>query len=250
MHQNSPEWVVTNTVPTLAPKVVHVWRVNLQSDAGKILLFWKTLSGDEKVRANKFHFEALRNQYIICRGTLRKLLGQYLRQKPESIQFDYTAYGKPILRPSNFLQFNVSHSAGVGLIAFTLDASIGVDVEVIKNEINIKKLTRRFFSKNEAQYILDLAETDQHRSFFKCWTRKEAFIKGHGQGLSLPLDQFEVSISDELPVNLEAVQWDPKSASDWSLRSFNVGSDKLGAIAVEAQIEMVHLFESHGLSQS
>lgn len=245
MHQNSPVWKAVKTTPVLIPKVVHLYQLDLQSKGEELSSFWKTLSADEQHRANQFHFEVLRNQYITCRGTLRKLLGYYLRQSPESLRFSYSEYGKPILETSSSLQFNVSHTADIGLIAFTLDADLGVDIEAIKKGIEVKKLTQRFFSKNEAQYILDLPTANQDRAFFKCWTRKEAFIKGHGQGLSLPLDQFEVSISDQIPTALRVVQWDPASVNSWSLRSFNVGSDKLGAIAVKSAIDALHYFNAN-----
>ncbi len=220
-----------STFPVLEKQEAHLWCANLESSGLPLAQFWTYLSKEEKDRSNLFRFEKDRISYITARGTLRKLLAGYLKISPSFIQFTYSSFGKPSLAQENqSLQFNISHSGGMGLFGFVKEAEIGVDIEQVKKEIEVAKLADRFFSKEEAKTILQLAPKDQLNSFFKCWTRKEAFIKGHGQGMSLPLDQFEVSILDGEQVALRRVAWDDHEAKEWDFVSFDVKQNFVGAL--------------------
>ena len=227
-------WKTSNQTLPLRSNEVHIWSADLSSDSSQIEHYWQLLSLDEKDRANRFKLKKLRTYYITTRGILRKLIASYLGITPESFEFQYNDYGKPSLKMDTPLQFNLSHSAGIGVFAFTLDAVIGVDVELVKTDFEIKKLTTRFFSKNESQIILSLPEALQYKVFFNCWTRKESFIKGHGEGLSLPLDQFEVSVLDEIPVELRAIYWNMEEVKEWFLASFEIKKNVIGAYAVKS----------------
>jgi len=242
-HLNRP-WASVKQVPVLKRKETHVWRASLEASSAQLEQYWKTLSEDEKERSSRFKFEQGCDQYISGRGMLRSFLGSYLSVKPATIQFNYNAYGKPLLSKNEALQFNLSHSAGVVLYAFTLGASIGVDIELIKTNINVSKLAARFFAKKESTFIQSLPEAKQHEAFFKCWTRKESFIKAHGKGLSMPLDQFEVSIRDSDVVAIRSIEWNQAEVKEWSMRSFWVGDDKVGAVVVRSGIDEISLLES------
>jgi 4'-phosphopantetheinyl transferase len=169
---------------------------------------------------------------------LRQLLSQYLGTKPEQLRLSYGAYGKPALNgehKDSRLRFNMSHSHEVALFAFAEDRELGVDVEHIRTDFASEEVARRFFSRREVETFNALPRHDQVAAFFKCWTRKEAFIKVIGKGLSQPLDKFDVTLG--LPAALLWVSGD--DASRWSLYDLEVGGDYAGALAVEGQVSRI-----------
>ena len=176
----------------------------------------------------------------MARAFLRKLLGRYLAIAPAELRFAYSEYGKPQLAPdleSNLaqqLKFNLAHSGGLALYAFTNVGEIGVDLEHIRPEFTGDDIARRFFSATEVACLDQLPATARHEAFFNCWTRKEAFIKAKGMGLSLALDQFDVTLSPNEPAALLCTRWDQNEAERWSLKAIDVGPGFVGAVAVEA----------------
>lgn len=197
---------------------------------------------DELARAERFAYEKDRCTYIHTRGTLRKLLGQYLQMKPESFSFEYSAYGKPFL-PSNgkpdMVSFNVSHSGGYALLAFTHQAAIGVDLEAKDHYADTEVLAQHYFSPSERDQLLNLLIDEQVSAFYRTWTRKEAFLKAHGEGLGLPLDGFSVTVAPDEPTKLERIDWAPGTEEDWSLISFTVARDLPGAVVVEGKVRLI-----------
>ncbi len=239
---SSDLWTTIKKSNNLEAGIVHIWKAELDADSNEIDAFWPTLSEVEKKRADRFYFQKDRTHFIKARGILRHLLSRYLSLDPKALIFDYNKFGKPYLKNST-LHFNVSHSNGLGLFAFTQNALIGVDLEKIKKQIDFETITSRFFSQNEANLILSLDLNDRTESFYKCWTRKEAFIKAHGEGLSIPLDQFEVSILDSEDVQLKIVRWNPKAIEDWSMISFEPDKEWLGALVVKSPIQQVNFYK-------
>ena len=226
---------------SLATGEVHVWRVGLEQPEQLLEKFRGTLEEHEHDRASRFHFEKHRRHFIASRGVLRQLLSEYLDTKPEALRFAYGAYGKPSLSGEyehSRLRFNMSHSHEVALFAFSEDRELGVDVEHIRVDFASDEIARRFFSPREVEMFNALPERHQVTGFFKCWTRKEAFIKAIGLGLSQPLDQFDVTLVPEEPAALLWVSGD--DASRWSLYDLEVGGDYAGALAVEGQVSKLH----------
>ena len=213
---------------------VHVWRALLEQPQGLLTSWWNTLAKDERERAGRFHFDRDRHQYIAGRGILREILGQYLNEKPGSLRFSYTYYGKPSLKgdPAEIC-FNLSHAAGVGLFAFGIRREVGVDIEKILPDIEYRQIASRFSSKNESAALLALPENQQRQAFFLCWTRKEAYIKGIGEGLSLPLHSFDVSLAPGRPAVLIAVRGDEQEAGRWNLKALQPGPDFEAALVAE-----------------
>ncbi len=230
-------------MPTLLNDEIHVWKANLTISVSQRAFFWRFLSEDEQVKAKRFYFEKDRFNYIAGRGILRSLIGIYTQQKPNEIQFSYTEFGKPSLSNNTQLCFNVSHSGNTILLAFTQKNSIGVDIEKINDTIDFQTIAKRFFSKKEAQIVLNLPHKERTIAFYKCWTRKEAFIKGHGQGLGLPLDQFEVSILDKKPVVLHSIQWAPETVKNWHLYSFEPDEENMAALIIKEKKKNLLFFE-------
>jgi 4'-phosphopantetheinyl transferase len=198
--------------------------------------FAQLLSDDEHVRANRFHFETDRQHFIVARGYLRILISRYQGIPPADIQFSYGVYGKPDLVTSTPqlgpFNFNLAHSGGLALYAFTRVGEVGVDVELIRSEFTGADIAERFFSPAECACLNELSPELRPEAFFNCWTRKEAFIKAIGIGLSLPLNEFDVTLSPAEPAELLRTRWDESEAARWSLKAIDVGSNYAAAVAV------------------
>ena len=215
---------------------VHVWRAPLEAPVSTVEDLSGMLCDDERRRADGFRFRRDRDRYIMGRATLRRLLGRYLNADPRQLRFRYGAHDKPALAPEcggDTHRFNVSHSHGLGLIALTRDREVGVDLEWMRPEVAIEELARRFFSPAEVAALFALPASEREEAFFACWTRKEAYIKARGEGLAIPLDQFDVSLGRGKPPAILSTRWDPGDASRWTLRSLHPGSGFAGAVAVE-----------------
>ncbi len=203
------------------------------------------LSADELARAERFHYAKDRSEFIIARATLRWLLGKYLGRAPESLSFDYGTYGKPSLSATerDKLNFNLSHAGGYALVGITSGQTIGVDLEAENPGIEIERLTERFFSPAESRQVLALPVTDRVPAFFRTWTRKEAFLKAHGAGLNLPLEQFSVTVDLKEPVRVEQIGWAPEEARKWALASFMVAEGLPGAVVVAGQLDALCFYD-------
>jgi 4'-phosphopantetheinyl transferase len=232
-------WATPPKHPALTPGSVHVWKANLSITAQSQKQYLQILSPDEQERANRFIFEKDRTHFIAGRGILRKLLGIYLNEKPETFTFEYGGQGKPTLSGNPTLQFNLSHANGIALYGLTKQHDIGIDVEYIKKDIELKTLATQFFSKKEAALLLTLPKAQLPQGFFNCWTRKEAFIKADGRGLSCPLDQFEVSLIPGHTAQLMATHWDPEELNKWSMFSIDVQTGFVGALVVKGAVNSI-----------
>src|SRR5271167_91390 len=200
---------------------VQLWRIDLEALGADESRWRKTLSSDELERASRFHFPRDRQRFAASRSLLRILLADYLATDPAAVSFSYSEKGKPSLGGAyagSNLKFNISHSGGVTLLAFTRDREIGVDVEQVRGDSDLKAIARRFFSPKEQTQLANLPGEKSVDAFFRCWTRKEAYIKAVGDGLSLPLDQFDVSFDAGDASALLATRPDASEARHWLLR--------------------------------
>jgi 4'-phosphopantetheinyl transferase len=227
-----------SAAPTELPaEAVHLWQRELHESASDLEACRELLSAEERDKAMRYRIERPRSDYILTRGTLRFLLAQYLHLTPAEISFGYTQYGKPFLTPESDLRFNVSHSHGLALMGFVRQREIGVDVEQVRAQSDAKTLAERFFSVREREYLRDLSGDELHAAFFRCWTRKEAYIKAKGEGLSLPLHQFDVSIDPDPKQALLATRPDHSEANRWSILNVSAKSGYAAAFAVEKKVE-------------
>jgi len=202
---------------------VHIWYVDLR-EIQRIEDLKKVLAPDELIKAGRRHFKKDRDRYIVTRGILRIMIGDYLSADPCQLQFSYSAYGKPTLGDSP-LHFNLSHSNDVTLYAFTRNRDIGIDVEKIRTDLNTQEITERFFTPKENGFINALPNDKRYEAFFSFWTRKEAYIKGKGQGMSISLDSFDVS---GISRNSSS-----ETLNGWSLTELNPASGYIANLAVE-----------------
>ncbi len=228
-----------NTLPSdlkFAKNEVHVWRTFLKLAAPAIQNLRQTLSREEDVRASKFYFEKDRRAFIIARGVLRTILGRYLDTEPDQISFCYNPYGKPALdvfSKEMQLNFSLSHSHELAMYAFTYSRQIGIDVEYMRSDVDYEQLAIHSFSQCENDVFLSLPDAVRQQAFFSCWTRKEAYIKARGKGLSIPLNCFDVSLRPGEPAALLNSREDPQGMTRWSLRDLYPGPGYAGALAVE-----------------
>ena len=216
---------------------IHVWSQSLSREPAEIESFRTFLSKDELERVARFRFEASRGEYIVSRGTLRALVGLYLEVPPQELRFVYSEYGRPSLAPgtsSRLLNFNIAHSGDVVLLAFAEGRQVGIDVEKLRRDFATSEIAERFFSIAEREALRALPQDQRHEAFFRCWTRKEAFIKALGEGLSHPLDQFDVSLAPGGPAVLLATRPDAQEAKRWKLWNIYVPGDYAAALAAEA----------------
>ena len=223
---------------SLAANEVQLWRVDLNQVAPAEPRWRQILSPDELVRADRFHFERDRRNYTATRALLRMLLGKYINRAPERIAFVYGEMQKPALdrgRSDPPVHFNVSHSGMKALLAFALGREVGVDVEQIRYNLEHEALAKRFFSPAEQQALAALPSSEQCAGFFRCWTRKEAYIKAHGTGLSLPLNGFDVSLLPGEQNALLATRPDAAEANRWSLCEVWGGQGYEAALCVRGQ---------------
>jgi 4'-phosphopantetheinyl transferase len=219
----------------LAVRRVDIWKVSLEqtamSDSDSCCL-----SADENARAKRFHFVSDRIRFAHCRVVLRALLARYLSIPANEILFDYTPTGKPEIAPEQnprALRFNVSHSGEKALVAIGCQRRIGVDIERIRNNAETLALADRFFSERERSGLRAMPEHLRLPGFFACWTRKEAFPKAIGDGLSSPLSEFSVTTHPDLEPELEEIRGNREVRKQWFLGDLGVGDGYRSSIAVE-----------------
>lgn len=230
------KWEAAPPRALLAEDEVHVWCASLEQEHARVQALREHLDEAERAKAGRFHFEKDRRHYTVARGVLRDLLSRYLHAPPARLIFSYNQYGKPALAgqfAAGGLRFNVSHSGGVGLFAFTRGREAGVDVESLREDFASREVAQHFFSSREVTALCAIPPEQYTRAFFNCWTRKEAYIKALGEGLSHPLDSFAVSLAPGEPARLLSTDRDRREALRWSLFDINSLHGFAAALAVE-----------------
>lgn len=242
----SPTWPPPPAQIELGGSQVHIWCASLDIDQTTLSQLVELLAKDEQERANRFVFDRDRQHFIAARARLRLILSHYLNVEPQSLRFRYGPQGKPDLTGINggALSFNLSHSHGMALFAVTQERKIGVDVEWIRSIDDMDSIARRFFSKVEYQAYSALPLHQKPLGFFNCWTRKEAYIKAIGQGLTCPLSDFDVSLTPGQPAKLLSIKDDPQAAELWSMTTLTPAAGYIGAICIEGQLPQISCWQS------
>jgi 4'-phosphopantetheinyl transferase len=232
----------------LSSSEIHVWRVPLTAlpDVIERLRVW--LSSSELARAARFYHERDRSHFIVGRAALRSILARYLDINPADVTFDYGPQGKPALaggHPSGRspgIEFNLAHSHGLALCAIATRKRIGIDLEHIRPMPDATQIAARFFSASEQTALEQIPEESRGDAFFRCWTRKEAFIKAVGQGLSMPLDSFDVSLDPD-DARLLRLDGDPDAVERWRLAPLSPSPGFVAAVAVEGAFDTIRLWQ-------
>jgi 4'-phosphopantetheinyl transferase len=218
-HPTAASWCSPGEFPTFSQAAVHVWRVGLDVRGEAVAGLLDLLCAEEREQAHRLRTEDLRRRFIVRRARLRQLLARYLAASPAEIRFDRGAYGKPALPApwsDSRIEFSASHSAEIALVAVGRGRALGVDIERIRPLPDFQDLSRNYFARFEADLLSRLPEAERLAAFFRTWARKEAVLKALGTGLSLGLDQVEVSLECE-PARIVAIRGDRVVAAAWHL---------------------------------
>lgn len=220
---------------------VHVWSIRLDGSEDRIRRLAQVLSRDEMDRANRFRFDVHRHRFIAARSAMRHLLAEYGGVDPQVLRFHYGHRGKPDLPDFPWLHFNLSHSEDRALLAVTRVAPIGVDIEYLRSMPDLMDIAERFFARGEVERLVRQPSSEHAPCFFRCWTRKEAYLKAVGEGLAIPLNRFEVTHEPDREPRFLAFR-DPKEAPEaWSLHHLDPEAGYFGAVALRASPEAVKL---------
>jgi len=231
-------WPSSPTDWSLETGQVHVWAVNLQLPESRISAFAMTLSHDEAARAARFHSDRDRNRFIVGRGVLRAILACYVGWVPEKLRFVYGPKGKPALDSvpdGKNLFFNLAHAGDLLLLAVSRVCAVGVDVEYIRPCEEAENIAANHFSAHEASGLQNLPAAQRMEAFYRLWTRKEAWLKATGDGISESLSQVEVSFLAEEPARLVRLFGSSEAVKEWTLRELLPASGFLGALAAPAK---------------
>jgi 4'-phosphopantetheinyl transferase len=228
-------WPVSSRIAAPGPGEVRIWTADLEPGAAAVDRLVPLLSVDERERAGRFHFRRDAMRWIAARAALREILGGCLDADPRAVAFTYGDKGKPALAaPASGLdlQFSLAHSAHLAAYAVTVGCPVGVDVERLRPLPDMDQIAERTFSRRECTALRGLPVALRPAGFFNCWTRKEAYIKALGEGLSYPLDRFSVSLAPGLPARLEAVEVEPGHVETWTMEALPVRAGFAGAVVV------------------
>lgn len=214
---------------SLPRETVSLWLAHLDGPetqiADRAASLWPALNSEERDRTERLRAESDRQRFILARGFLRSILGDYLGCAAADVPLTLGEQGKPLCREPDggeLVPFNLSHSHGIALLGVSASGAIGVDLEAVRFETDWKRLTRRFFAPRETEWLLSLPEEEGRAAFFRCWTAKEAFLKAVGVGLTRPLSAVEVAPVDSTATSLRFVriEGETEEASRWHLRTF------------------------------
>jgi 4'-phosphopantetheinyl transferase len=231
---------------TLEKNEAQIWLAPLDEQNTDEL--WQIVSAEERARAGRFRFERDKRRFIAARGVLRILLGKYLRISPQQIRFEFGKYGKPSIAGNwRFLiKFNVSHSENLALFAFTLNREIGIDLERSNSSFIDEGTVSHCFTPSETTKFKALSEKQRQSFFFESWTRKEAYLKALGIGLSQPANQVEISALLQASKNFP--ETDSAVARLWSFYSIPPIADYAAALVIEGNsLQKLRFWKCSGL---
>lgn len=230
----SPSGRIGRSMP--APDEVSIWRVTLSLPSSCLPLLERILSEEEIKRSSRFCFSEDRRRFVSARSALRMILSGCIGVPPDSLAFATGDNGKPrLIRHDERIadiRFNLSHSGEMALVAVTRGREVGVDIECVRNNISHASLARRFFAAEEREALEATPPEERLHAFFRCWTRKEAYLKAVGAGLSVPLDRFAVSLERGRARVIRPIPGDWRGG-DWSLTDLDIGEGYAASLAVE-----------------
>jgi 4'-phosphopantetheinyl transferase len=237
-------WKPGPQAPVIWPNEVHIWRAKL--DVPWSWTFDEALTLDDRARADRFRFESDRRRFCVARASLRLILGRYLKTKPNRLQIGPGEYGKPYLvdaKATQGLRFNLSHSHELALIAVSRDREVGIDVEYMRADFVTDEVATHFFSAAEVEEFRAVPKELRTQSFFNCWTRKEAYIKGRGEGVYCALDQFDVSVAPGAPATLVNSRVETGEVERWRFQDISPAIGYAGTLAVEGEFSRLVLWD-------
>lgn len=224
-----------------APHEAHVWRIELDCATRTVAALSVTLSLEERRRADRFRSIELRERWTVAHAALRFVLARYARCEPSDLVFKLGEHGKPTLtKPVVEIPFNFCHTGNVALVGISGGGRVGIDAETLRPDVEIEELSGQFFAAAEAAEIHALPPDERLAAFFTCWCRKEAFVKALGNGLSMPLNRFQVSVNVG---ETARVLWaDGEDVNKWSL--FDISEPgTAAALIIEGPVPVLRRFD-------
>lgn len=212
---------------------IHIWKVPLPLPEPVVSRLKENLNFEERERSGRFHFVQDQLKYMTARGSLRAILGSYLNERPDTLRFEYGAYGKPLLLrlPTAYrIDFNLSHCGDMAVIGVASRRRIGVDVETIRKLPELKDIARQYFSREERAFIASADGEAKGRLFFHFWTRREAAAKARGLDISAALSDLEIPF---YPLGSEALL--EQEGGTWSIHDLQLGPAHIGAVCAEGE---------------
>jgi 4'-phosphopantetheinyl transferase len=225
----------------LTSQRIDLWPIQLSGDTSALHVCETLLSSDELMRAAAFRFEHLRHSYTFAHGVLRLVLGRYANLNPAELRFAIGERGKPRLISAEDVEFNLSHSDDVALLGVTTGCEIGVDVEKIRAVEDMENLTHTYFCRAESEELKSVAFEQRREAFFRCWTRKEAYLKAIGDGLRTPLDSFRVTLRPGEPARMLEIKGSSDAAGPWSLYTVDTIPGCAAAVAHLGEMRSLRL---------
>ena len=238
-------WLKPPPILRLGPNCIDLWRAPLDVRPESIGQFYSVLSRDEQTRADRFHFEKDRARFIVSRGVLRQLLGTYLSLLPASVVIANDQKQKPFVPMECYstpvkIRFNTSHSDALAVFAFSDGLELGVDIESIQREIDFEAIAESHFTNSEKGTLQNLSTTLRREAFFMAWTRKEAYLKCLGDGLSAPLSSFDV----RLELAGDPISFKTNKLGELTMYSFHPAPGHAGALVAEGTAHILRFFRS------
>ena len=229
------------------PGEVHIRLLNLAVSAAELVRLERLLNQVELERAERLIDRQVRNRFIAGRGLLRESLANYLNRSPASLLLATSEHGKPFLSDGHHndgLSFNLSHSGDLAIMAIAKHCQLGIDLEQLRDNLPFRAMAQQFFSRREQTDLFSLPVELQPAAFYRCWTRKEAYLKGCGSGFSRPSNLCDVSLFPDQPAELLADRFDPTQIYTWSLIDLHVPPGFCAALAVQNQTSTILYFPS------
>jgi 4'-phosphopantetheinyl transferase len=233
----------------LRDRELHLWWIDTSRPAEPLEALKRYLDPDERRRAERFVREADRRKFVVSHAALRIILGQYLGVPPDQVETAAGPGGKPQLiasSPLPLLRFNLSHSEERALVGVAYDQEVGVDVEHVRPLTDAAHLVARCFSAGEQSAWQSLPLNERLPAFFRCWTRKEAYLKARGVGLSAGLDHFEVSLAPGEPARILSINDSTTSPAQWPIGDVPGDEGYMAAYVVEGKIDRYLAYDATG----
>ena len=220
---------------------LEIWHGQVTAKDSHYQAYWRLLDEAEQIQAQKFKSELLHKRYVENHGRLRNLLSKTLNQPPQKIRIRKAEHGKPYLADYPKLAFNLSHTADRLMIATGWNCQLGVDIEIGKQRKNLSGLVEKCFAEEEALYWNQLPEIKKNQAFYRFWTRKEAFVKATGYGISLGLNQ--CVINPENPAEFLRVPDNCGHSSVWHVQDIDLGEGIFGALVADKKFSLIRLMD-------
>lgn len=218
-----------------------VWMTQISASQDALQSLEPCLDARDRKRAARFHFAEDRARYVLGRGLARKILGHYLSQSPETIEFAYTDRGRPYFPGDEAMCFSITHARDLVAVALTANARVGIDIEHMERKLNLKELAERILSAKDFCKFEALPESEKVAAFFRVWTRKEAYLKATGEGITDALKKISVSMRTE-EMGMITDTRDEAAAKKWRMHSLTLPENYMGCVACDDATKTLNLW--------